>query len=103
MRFVSPEDNMQSGMIAKVVENRPYEFVSLETLGELVDGEIDMSEESLALWRGAHENYTFEEKDGVTTVTVDLKDGTMPEEMMSMFKDMWPQALATLKQIVEAQ
>jgi uncharacterized protein YndB with AHSA1/START domain len=101
IHFVSTNSNEAGGMICKVVVNKPYEYISLETLGEIVNGKLNTDTASLDLWAGAHENYTFGESNGTTTLTVDLLDGTMPEEMMKMFEQMWPQALKKLKQIVE--
>jgi uncharacterized protein YndB with AHSA1/START domain len=91
-----------SGMISRIKESKPFDFVSIQHLGEIHNGEKK-------LWYGegtvnseAFENYTFEEKDGGTEVIVDLtaSDG-FPYNMEEMFKDMWPKALQSLKEIAE--
>ena len=100
IRFLGPnDDGSLGGMIAKVVENRPDEFLSLEYFGEIVGGMDDTTSDSARRLVGAHENYSFRESGGVTTVTVDLDSD---EEFTAMFNDMWPPALAKLKEVAEA-
>ena len=100
IRFLGPnDDGSLGGMIAKVVENRPDEFLSLEYFGEVVGGMDDTTSDSARRLVGAHENYSFRESGGVTTVTVDLDSD---EEFTAMFNDMWPPALAKLKEVAEA-
>ena len=53
-------------------------------------------------WAGGHENYTFSETDGVTTLEIDLESDGMPENMKEMFAGMWPKALAELKELAES-
>jgi uncharacterized protein YndB with AHSA1/START domain len=103
MRFVADDDEGMSGMYSQVVENRPYEYLSLEHLGEIVDGEIDTESEEAQEWIGAHENYTLSENDGVTTLTVDLDGEGFDEEISEMFEQMWPPALEKLKEIAERE
>lgn len=98
--FLAEEDGKTSGMISHIVENKPYEYVSIEHLGEVVDGVEDTTSEGVQQWAGAHENYAFNEVDGVTTLTVVL-EGNIHEDMMKMFEGMWPDALKKLKEIVE--
>ena len=49
-------------------------------------------------WAGGHENYTFEETNGVTTVTIDL-DTT--EDFVANMDAACPKALEKLKEISE--
>ncbi len=98
IRFVGPEeDGSLSGMIATVAESRPGEFVSLEYTGQIVSGEVDTTSDDAKEIIGSHENYSFTESDGVTTVTVDLSD----DEFMRMFDELWPRALQRVKEIAE--
>lgn len=102
IRFIGPDDEGKvSGMTSQIVENRPYEYVSIEHLGEIIDGKDVLDSEMAKAFAGAHENYTFTEDNGVTTVTVDLEDAGMPQEMVDMFADMWPKALNKLKELCE--
>ncbi len=96
IRFLSPDGN---GMVARIAEARPYEFISIEHLGMVNQGVVDTTSEEVRAWAGAREEYTFTEEDGVTTLQIDLDTS---EEYKEMFSDMWPKALAELKRIVEA-
>lgn len=99
IRFIGPdEEGNEGGMVSKIVANRPYEFISIEHLGEIVNGVEDTTSERVKAWQGAHENYTFKENDDVTTVEVDLDT---VDEFADMFTDAWPKALAKLKELVE--
>lgn len=100
MKFLGPNDKgVFSGMIARIKENKPYEFISIEHLGEIVDGVEDTTSDRVKGWKGALENYTFKEVDGKTELTIDLDTIDEHEEM---FADMWPKALQKLKEIAEA-
>lgn len=101
MRFIGIDDNGKEsgGMYSKIKEARLYEFVSIEHLGMLSEtGEIDTTSEEVKKWTPAFENYTFNEKDDGIEVFVEL---TVPDEWKDMFNDMWPKALAKLKEIAE--
>lgn len=100
--FLAPnEDGKPEGMVAQIVESKPYDFVSIEHQGQVRDGVEDTTSDEVKAWVGAHENYTFTEKDGGTEVVVDL-EGIAGEDFIAMFNDMWPKALAKLKTIAEA-
>lgn len=97
--FVGVDENGQKGgMVSEVAENKPGEFVSIRHYGFLQgDQEITTGEE-VEKWVGSHENYSFEERSGVTTVTVDLDTVS---EYMDYFKTTYPAALQKLKSLVE--
>jgi hypothetical protein len=95
IRFLGPTGD---GMFSRIVENRKHEYMQIEHLGFLQGGiEIRASPEARA-WAGAKEAYTFSEKNGVTTVDVDVDTA---EEMEADFSRMWPEALARLKALCE--
>lgn len=97
MKFIGPsEGGSISGMYAVIVANRPYEFVSIKHLGELKNGEKNPW--PVVEGQEGYENYTFKEANGGTEVLVEL---TVPAEWKDMFDDMWPRALAKLKEIAE--
>ncbi|HRH31113.1 MAG TPA: SRPBCC domain-containing protein [Candidatus Paceibacterota bacterium] len=99
--FTSTADNNQSGMSAVVKANRPYDFVSLQHLGEIVNGELKTwSESEIGYPADAEtfENYTFTEKDGGTEVLVEMDTSSKYKEM---FETMWPKALEKLKEVAE--
>ncbi len=94
----NPETGEEGGMIAKVVENKPYEYISLEHVGIINNGVEDTTSDEVAKWTPAFENYTFTEENGVTTVSIEMD---VLEEHMEMFNQMWPEALEKLKEIAE--
>jgi len=98
MKFIGPsEDGSVSGMYAVIAANRPYEFISIKHLGEFKDGERTPWPIAEGQEEG-YENYTFKDTDTGTEVLVEL---TVPAEWKDMFDDMWPRALAKLKEIAE--
>ncbi len=88
-------DGKGSGMSARIAENTPAEFVSIEMLSEVHEGASDGNNQ----WQGVFENYTFSESKGITTLQVDIS--TMPDEMVDYMNEAWPKALAKLKEICE--
>lgn len=95
IRFLGKDkDGTVSGMIGKIQESRPGEFVSIKYSGELLQGkETIYGPDELYF-----ENYTFKEKDGGTEVVVDID---AKDEYKDMFNDMWPKALEKLKELAE--
>jgi uncharacterized protein YndB with AHSA1/START domain len=92
------KDGKQEGMVGIVRENKPSEFVSVEYIA-LVDGDKEVSTgPGVAEWLNTFENYTFENHNGETTVTVDID---MNDEMIAYFNEKYPQALNKLKEICE--
>ncbi len=104
IKFVAADaDGKLSGLYGRVIENIPYEYVSVEYLGQIVDGQVDTDSDDSRTWIGAHENYRFTENGGVTTVDVVLGGDAVGDEMATMFDDSWPTSLAKLKEITEQQ
>ncbi|MCE3296067.1 MAG: hypothetical protein K0R65_1781 [Crocinitomicaceae bacterium] len=101
IKFVGVDENgKKGGMVSKVVENKPAEFVSVQHYGYL-DGETEITEgEEVEKWAGGHENYSFSENNGVTTVRVDLDT---IDEYVDYFKNTYPKALEVLKETAENQ
>jgi uncharacterized protein YndB with AHSA1/START domain len=101
IRFCGPgDDGSLGGMIATVEESRPNEFLSLRYLGQIVDGVEDKASDAAKKLIGAHENYSFAEAAGVTTVKVELDS---EDEYAAMLNEAWPVALAKLKDLAEAR
>lgn len=100
MLFIGPDEETgkEMGMVSRIAENRAPEFVSIEHLGLYSDGVEDTTSEEARKWSPAFENYTFEEKDGGTQLTVDQD---MQDEYVEMFGKMWDDALQNLKEISE--
>ena len=86
-------------MVSEIAENIPNKFVSIRHYGILNgDTEITTGEE-VEKWAGGLENYTFDENNGITTVTVEM-DTT--DEYVDYFNQTWRKALNKLKSILES-
>jgi hypothetical protein len=98
--FVGQDEAQQTkGMIAEVAENIPGKFVSLRHIG-MLDSDKEITEgPEVEKWAGGLENYTLEERDGITTVNVEID---LPESQAELFKGMWLKALTKLKEISES-
>jgi len=86
------------GMVSRIKENRPHEYISIEHVGIVQNGKEETSSEVMKGWAGALENYTFKEMDDRTEVLVDVDTAEEDEEM---FQTTWPKALQKLKQLAE--
>ncbi|MEZ4722968.1 MAG: SRPBCC domain-containing protein [Flavobacteriales bacterium] len=92
------ESGKQGGMVSEIADNIPNEFVSIRHYG-ILDGEKEVTEgPEVEKWAGGLENYSFDEHNGVTTVTVETDT---IEDFMDYFNSTWPNALNKLKEIVE--
>jgi len=99
IRFVgTDEDGDSMGMIGFIDVSRPEEFVSIEYTGMVINGVDDFSSDAAKSVIGTHENYSFAENNGVTTLNVDLD---VDDDWEDMFNEMWPVALQRLKTIAE--
>jgi hypothetical protein len=97
--FVGVDGNgKRGGMVSLVEENVPGRFVSAKHYGFL-DGDQEITTgEMVEKWAGGHENYRFEEENGVTTVTVEID---MVDDHVDYFQNTYPKALEKLKEISE--
>ncbi len=100
IRFIAEADGGKSGIQGRIAENIPYKYVSIEYLGELVDGQLKTTDDA-SIWVGAHENYSFRENSGMTTLNVELSAENAGDELAETFDGMWPKALEKLKEICE--
>jgi hypothetical protein len=92
------EKGEKGGMVSRIAENIPNRFVSIQHYGLLkADKEITEGPE-VEKWANGFENYTFEENNGTTTVTVDL-DTT--EDFSGYMNETYPKALDKLKELCE--
>lgn len=97
--FVGVDENgKKGGMVSRIEDNQPSKFVSIQHYG-ILDGENEVTTgEQVEKWTGGHENYTFQEINGKTTVTVEID---VIEEYLDYFKDTYPKALDKLEEICE--
>jgi hypothetical protein len=101
MLFIGTDPNTgeEGGMVSRIAENKPYDFISIEHIGIIKNGAEDTTSPEATKWIPAFENYTFKEKDGVTEVLVDMDTA---DEYAEMFDQMWPASLAKLKELSES-
>jgi len=92
------EKGDKGGMVSEIFNNIPNSFISIRHYG-LLKGNVEILEgPEVEKWANGFENYTFEEENGTTTVTVDL-DTT--EEFLDYMNQAYPKALEKLKEICE--
>lgn len=91
-------DGKGMGMVSRIAVNRPNEYMSIEHLGEVKDGVEDTTSDRVKAWAGAHENYTLKKINDQTELTIDMD---ITEEFKEMFAQIWPKALANVKQLSE--
>lgn len=92
------EKGEKGGMVSEIAENIPNQYVSIRHYG-LVKGDVEIEEgPEVEKWANGHENYTFEERNGATVVTVDLD---ITEDFADYMNETYPKALGTLKEICE--
>lgn len=94
------EEGEKGGIVSKIAENILNQFVSIQHYGLLKAGKEITEGAEVEKWANGFENYTFEEKSGTTTVTVDL-DTT--DEFVNYMNETYPKALNKLKQICELE
>lgn len=92
------EKGDKGGMVSKIAENIPNRFISIQHYGLIkADKEITEGPE-VEKWANGFENYTFEETNGTTILTVDLD---ITEDFAEYMNQTYPKALDKLKEICE--
>lgn len=95
-------DGTGSGMVSRIEDNKPNEFMSIKHLGILKNGVEDYNSEEAKKWGESFENYTLKDANGGTELQIDLKAGAIPVEFQQYFAEAWPKALNKLKELSEA-
>jgi len=100
MLFVgTDEKGDKGGMVSEIVDNVLNHYVSIRHYG-LVQANVEITSGPEAeKWATGFENYTFQEKDGVTDLAIELIG--LNEDLTGYMNDAWPKALAKLKEICE--
>ena len=92
------ENGVKGGMVSRIAENKLNEFVSIQHYG-LVQGEDEVtSGPDVEKWANGYENYSFEENNGSTIVTVDLDTS---DDFVEYMNEKYPLAMQKLKEICE--
>jgi hypothetical protein len=99
MLFIgTDEQGNKGGMVSEIADNIPNRFVSIRHYG-LVQANVEITEgPEVEKWANGFENYTFEENDGITKLTIDL-DTTA--DFVDYMNEHYPKALSKLKEICE--
>jgi hypothetical protein len=92
------EKGEKGGMVSRIAENIPNRFVSIQHYGILKAGKEITEGAEVEKWANGFENYTFEENNGTTKVTVDLD---INEDFLDYMNQTYPKALGKLKEICE--
>jgi hypothetical protein len=97
--FIGVDENWEKGgMVSRIAENIPNRFVSIQHYGLLkADKEITEGPE-VEKWANGFENYSFEENNGTTTVTVEMDTN---EDFLDYMNQTYPKALDKLKELCE--
>ena len=86
------------GMVSRIAENIPNEFMSIEHLGMVKNGVEDLESNEVKQWAGAFENYTLIYVNGKTELIVDMD---VTDEHKDYFQNIWPKALEKVKALAE--
>ncbi len=86
------------GLVSRIVEHKPNEYMLFEHLGEVKDGVEDTESPQARQWAGALEDYTLVAGNGncELTTTIDIAD-----DYVEWFKDVWPKAMEKIKTMSE--
>jgi uncharacterized protein YndB with AHSA1/START domain len=96
IRFLTPDGQ---GMAALVIESRPNERVVLRHEAVIEDGVEDAAAAQEKGWAGAREEYILNPAAGGGTEVAIAQDTA--EEYAEAMQEMWPAALARLKELCE--
>lgn len=96
--FTGEHEGKKGGMVSEIAENIANKFISIRHMGMLEGDKEITSGPEVEAWAGALENYSFEENNGITTVSVEVDTN---DEYAEYFDTTWPKALDRLKEISE--
>jgi hypothetical protein len=101
MLFVGYDENGEkSGIVSEIAEHLANQFISIRHYG-LVQADVEItSGPEVEKWANGFENYSFEEKNDGTQVTVEMD---VTEEFLDYMNESYPKALAKLKELGERQ
>ncbi|MEE1885313.1 SRPBCC domain-containing protein [Pedobacter flavus] len=92
------ENGEKGGMVSEIFDNILNKFISIRHFGLLKGDEEITTGPEVEKWANGYENYSFEEINGVTTVTVELDTS---EDFVDYMNEVYPKALNKLKEICE--
>ena len=95
--FLAPDG---TGMVSRIAEHRPNEFLSIEHLGVVKNGVEDTTSAEVKEWAGARENYLLRDDGDRVTLTIEMDTA---DSYRQYFEDTWPKALSALKDLSESR
>lgn len=95
IRFLTPE---KRGLVGTIAENRKHEHLSIKHRGCIIDGVDNFESDDAKAWSQAYENYTFTAVAEGTELTLDAE---VPSSYQAYLEDVWPKALAAVKELAE--
>lgn len=91
-------DGKGSGMVSRIDDLVPNEFMSFQHLGEVRDRVEDTTSERVQQWAGGRENYTLNAVGNTTELIAELD---MVAEFKDYFMNTFPLALQKVKELSE--
>jgi uncharacterized protein YndB with AHSA1/START domain len=91
--------NTGDGMYGLIRKADKHAYLSIEHQGMVKDGVEQPQDDSANEWYGAHENYTLEDINGSTRLTVEID---VTPKFEDYFNQTFPAALEKVKQLSEA-
>jgi len=92
------KDISESGLVGKVIVNKPYEVISVEYKGIVLAGIEDYKSEGANNVKRGLETYRLKEKEGVTHLSIECD---MSEEYFDSMSSDWEKALKKVKELSE--
>jgi uncharacterized protein YndB with AHSA1/START domain len=92
------EQGNTGGMVSRIRDMVPGQYVSIEHIGILKDGIEVFEGPDVESWAGALENYTLIPNGNQTVVKIELDSNP---DFLDYMNNTWPPALAELKKICE--
>ncbi len=91
-------DNSQTGLVGKIVANKPHQELTIEYTGEVIDGKEEYETEDAKSMLGAQEHYILTENNGITHLAI---SAAMDENFFDLMSASWDTALEKIKQSSE--
>lgn len=99
IQFIGIDENGEKGgMLSEIVDAVADRYVSIRHYGLIKSGLEITDGPDVEKWANGNENYTFEESNGTTTVTVDLDTAA---DFVDYMNETYPKALDKLKALCE--
>lgn len=99
--FLAPDEKDDlSGLVGRIKKSIHGECISIEYTGVVEEEEEHSYQEFEEEWKGARENYIFNQMEDGTELLIQLDT---PDEYVEDMKELWPSALNALKKLVEKE